>query len=99
MENSDNTNEKIASTMRSLENIKTAEPSAYFYTRLKARMEAELLKNIISIPWFAKPKYAFSILGCILILNAFTFFGLKTKWSRTTDPTYTTYAFYISDIQ
>ena len=99
MKNSDKTNEKIDNTIRSLENIKSAEPSAHFYTRLKARMEAELVNNKISIPWFAKSKYAFSILGCILILNAFTFFGLKTKWSRTNDPIYATYASYISDIQ
>ncbi len=99
MENLDKRLEKIELTMRSIENIKTAEPSAYFYIRLKARMEAKLQNNKISIPWFAKPQYAFSILGCLLILNAFTFFGLKNRFSKITEPAYTSYSSYISDTQ
>ena len=61
MENLPNMDTRIEQTINALEGIKAAEPKAYFYTRLHARMERELLTPKTVLGWQFKPIYALSV--------------------------------------
>lgn len=77
MENLPNIETKIEQTINALEGIKAAEPKAYFYTRLHARMERELLTPKTVLGWQFKPIYALSAVVIVLIINIFTFINLQ----------------------
>jgi len=62
-------NRNFEDLLGSLDHSQRAEAPAFFYTRLKARMERELLKNAKS-SLILRPVYALSALALLLLLNA-----------------------------
>ncbi|MES2517088.1 MAG: hypothetical protein V4585_03205 [Bacteroidota bacterium] len=83
MDNLPNIETKIEQTINALEGIQSAEPKAYFYTRLHARMERELLTTKTVLGWQFKPIYALSAVAVILIINIFTFMNLQKKGTNS----------------
>jgi hypothetical protein len=77
MKNLPNIETKIEQTINALEGIKSAEPKAYFYTRLNARMECELLTPKTVLGWQFKPIYALSAVAIVVIINIFTLVNLQ----------------------
>lgn len=61
---------RIDETLNSLHNIKRASAPAFFYTRLKARMERELENGGRFTRWLTRPALTLSIAAIVLILNA-----------------------------
>lgn len=83
MENLDNINNEVEKVLHSLESIEQAEPKAFFYTRLHARMEHELLTPRKVLGWQVKTVYALSAIAFLLIINVFTILSLqKTQVSN-----------------
>ncbi len=75
---------KVEQAMTSLDGISSAEPKPYFYTRLHARIEHELLTPREVLGWQFKPLYALSAVACLLIINVFTILSLqKTQLSNS----------------
>lgn len=73
-------NKQIDEIMDSLDNIQKATAPDFFYTRLKARMEQE----IISVPqqsWSLRPVYILGVLLVVIAINAAVIF----KGSSTTE--------------
>ncbi|MGD1847966.1 MAG: hypothetical protein ACFB10_21445 [Salibacteraceae bacterium] len=63
--------QEVEKTLNSLQDLPHLEPDAFFYTRLKARMENE----IIRLPfWMTVPfkRFAFACFGLLLVANSFT---------------------------
>lgn len=83
MENLPNIETQIDQTINALESIQSAEPKPYFYTRLHARMERELLTPKTVLGWQFKPIYALSAVAIILIINIFTFMNLQKKGTNS----------------
>ena len=84
MENLSNLQANIEETMKSLDGVSSVEPKPYFYTRLQARMERELLIPRRILGWQFKPIYALSAVAFLLIVNVFTLLNLqKTKVSNS----------------
>ena len=74
---------KVEQALNSLNGISSAEPQPYFYTRLHARMEHELLTPRKVLGWQFKPIYAILMVACLLIINFFSIFILqKTQVSN-----------------
>ena len=62
-------NKKVEEILESLDGIKRANAPDFFYIRLKARME----KNILPAParpWLLRPVYALGALVLVLLVNA-----------------------------
>lgn len=93
MENLDNINNEITKTLNSLEGINQAEPKAFFYTRLHARMEKELLEPKVVLGFRFKPIYAYSTLAFILLLNIFTILTIskQNNQPKENEPAYSLY--------
>lgn len=77
MGNLPNIETKIERIINASEGIKSAEPKAYFYSRLHARMERELLASKNILGWQLKPIYALSAVAIVLIINVFTLLNLQ----------------------
>jgi len=77
MENLPDIEIKIQQTINALEGIESAEPKAFFYTRLHARMARELLKPKTVLGWQFKPIYAVSAVLLLLLINIFTYINLE----------------------
>ena len=60
---------QIEDILSSLDGIKRAEAPAFFYTRLKARMEKEAGPET-SRPWLLRPVFALAALLIVLLINA-----------------------------
>jgi len=76
---------KVNETLQSLEGIKRAEVTSYFFTRLKARLERDdknIWETIGSL--LARPAVAVAGLCVILALNAFILFTKDTETSSAT---------------
>ena len=74
----------IDATLNSLDGLQRAEPTPFFYTRLKARMDkAYSSKGIAGISWL-KPSLAFSILTLLVVLNLVTIINKKTTTEQAT---------------
>jgi hypothetical protein len=67
-------------------------PKAFFYARLRARMERELLEPKRVFWWDIKPVYAYSLVLVLVVLNLMTL--ARTEKSENTDKD--TYSFYQS---
>lgn len=67
-------NRKTEEILSSLDGIKRAAAPEFFYTRLKARMEKDLLPAAKKTG-FLKPAYVFPALLLILVVNAVVIFG------------------------
>ena len=92
MDNSSNIEIKVEKTINALEGIQTAELSPYFYSRLHARMERELLTPKKVLSWQFKPIYALSAVVIITIINIVTIFNLQ----KIKTPNQEQYKFYES---
>jgi hypothetical protein len=79
MTNNNEIDSEVEQTLNSLQGISSAEPNPFFYTRLKARMENELLTPRKVFGWQVKPIYAISTLAIILILNTITIFAVNNQ--------------------
>jgi hypothetical protein len=90
MENLPNLESKIEQTLNSLNGIESANPKPYFYSRLHARMERELLTPKTVLGWQFKPIYALSALTIVLIINIVTFMNLQ-KTQTNSQQQYTLY--------
>ena len=75
-------NKKTDEILNSLDGIKRATPTGFFYTRLKARMEKDLLPAA-GRTGLLKPAYAFSLLVMVLVVNAFVIFGKNNSSGET----------------
>ncbi len=81
---SENIFKKIEDAMQSIDGIKKAAPTHFFFTRLEARMQNK--KNIwekITV-FLAKPSIAIASICLILMINSFVLFSfLKIKNSAS----------------
>ena len=77
MENLDNIENKIEETLKAFEGITQADPQAFFYTRLHARMERELLQTKTVLGFQLKPIYAYSVIMALVIINVFAISNFK----------------------
>jgi len=68
-----NNTKKIDEMLNSLDGCERAQASAFLYTRLKARMESDLLPKTPR-QWFLKPAYAAGIVAIALLVNAVVLF-------------------------
>ncbi len=59
-------NSKVEEILGSLDGVKRASMPAFFYTRLKARMETPAPQR----PWMLRPVYALAALVVVLLINA-----------------------------
>ncbi len=66
-----NINEEIRKTLAVIDNLKQAEMPDFFYTRLKARMEHQLLTKP-KLAWVFKPVFAVPTLALVVLLNVIT---------------------------
>jgi len=66
-----NINEEIRKTLAVTDDLKKAEMPDFFYTRLKARMENELVKRT-ELAWVMKPVFVIPTLTLAILLNVFT---------------------------
>jgi hypothetical protein len=70
--------------LNSLDGVSRATAPDFFYTRLQARMEKELLKNgrfEPKHPWILKPVFAVAMLVMILVINAAVIFQRNSEVS------------------
>ena len=76
--------------LNSLNDAKRAGAPDFFYTRLKARMERELINNR-NRSWIIRPAYAFAALAFVLLVNAFVLLqnNETVTDTGTTDTDYT----------
>lgn len=74
--------QKVDETLKALDGIEQAKPNPFFYTRLKARMERELLQPKTVLGWTFKPIYAYASLALVLSINIFTIITLNNKSSQ-----------------
>jgi hypothetical protein len=82
MKNFDNIENKIEETLKAFEGINQAEPKPFFYTRLKARMERELVETKTVLGWTFKPIYVYVSLTLVLTINIFTIITFINKSSQ-----------------
>jgi hypothetical protein len=85
MEKSYKIEQQINETLNSLDGIRQAEPKPFYYARLKARMERELLQPKTVLGWTFKPIYAYASLALVLSINVFTIITLSNKSSQPKD--------------
>ena len=74
--------------LNSLDGIHRASAPDFFYTRLQARMERELLKNgrfEPRRPWILRPAFAIATLALVLIINA----AVILQGNKASEPTAT----------
>ena len=72
-------NNKIDEAMHSIDGIKKASPTPFFFTRLEARMQKE--KNVwekIS-SFIAQPSIALACIFLVIMINAFVIFSSSNK--------------------
>ncbi len=80
-----NKDKKIEEILSSLDGAQRASAPDFFYTRLKARMEKELV-NVPGKAGIWRPAYAFAALLLVLVINAFVILnGNQTKDTSATD--------------
>lgn len=68
--------ERIEQILNAWDGAKKAEAPAYFYTRLKARMEKESATPVKS--WLLRPVFVVAALVVVIIINAFIYFQPQT---------------------
>jgi hypothetical protein len=82
MKKSEEIEQKVDETLNALDGMKQAEPKPFYYTRLKARMERELLQPKTLLGWTFKPIYVYASLAFVLSLNIFTIITFNNKSSQ-----------------
>ena len=92
MRNSEHIEQEIMKTLSSLAGTEQAMPKPFFYARLRARMERELLEPKRVFWWDIKPVYAYSLLLVLVLLNLMTLVRVE----KTGDTDKDAYSFYQS---
>jgi hypothetical protein len=77
--------QKVEKTLKALDGIEQAKPNPFYYTRLKARMEKELLQPKTVLGWTFQPVYAYASLVIVLLINVFTIVTLNNNSSQPKD--------------
>jgi hypothetical protein len=77
--------QKVETTLKAFDGMAQAEPNPFYYTRLKARMEKELLQPKTVLGWTFKPVYVYASLVVVLLINVFTIVTLSNKSSQPKD--------------
>ena len=78
-------NNRIEDILNSLDEAQRATTPAYFYTRLKARMEKGIEPSV-SRPWILRPAYALVALVLVILINAAVIFqGQDTAENNNPD--------------
>jgi hypothetical protein len=77
--------DRIEQILNSWDGAKKAEAPAFFYTRLKARMEREAGEQPVK-SWLLKPAFVIAALAAVIVINAFIFFQ-DGNTTITTSPT------------
>lgn len=85
-------NSKIEDILNSLDGSQKIKAPDFFYTRLKARMERELLPAAAKRPWILRPAYAIGILLLVLGINAAILLRGTDNTETTTDDSMQTIA-------
>jgi hypothetical protein len=85
MKKSYDKDQKVDETLKSLDGMNQAEPNPFYYTRLKARMERELLQPKTVWGWTFKPVYVYASLVLVLSINVFTIATINKKSSQPKD--------------
>lgn len=71
-------NQRTEEILNSLDGLTRASAPDFFYTRLKARMEKELVgtpgRELLKRPWILRPVFAFAALLVIILINAAVIF-------------------------
>lgn len=80
-------NKKIEDILASLDGVGRVSAPDFFYTRLKARMEKELVAEP-KRSWILKPVFAFSALILILAVNAVLIFSEAKPATSITETDY-----------
>jgi hypothetical protein len=81
-------NSKIEEILGSLDGSKKASIPAFFYTRLRARMEKGI-ESDTKKPWILRPVFAVSVLAIVLLINGLVIFSSETGKETTTNDTET----------
>lgn len=74
--NERNVSNEVEKTMNALHGIKEAEAPPFFYTRLKARMENELVSRP-KLGWLLKPAMVIPTLLLVIGMNIYTVVNLN----------------------
>jgi hypothetical protein len=86
-------NKKMEEILSSLDGVNRAVVPDFFYTRLKARMEARLQEGQAADPaqhsWALRPAYAVAALVLVLVVNSFVLLQKKNNSSAGTGDTET----------
>ncbi|MBI5371261.1 MAG: hypothetical protein HZA79_04440 [Sphingobacteriales bacterium] len=72
---------RIEEILNSLDGCTRAEAPAFFYTRLKARMEKE---TITASSWMLRPAYTLAGLLLILAINILVLYNRNTTFNEST---------------
>ncbi|MGN6193540.1 MAG: hypothetical protein ACTHOB_01280 [Ginsengibacter sp.] len=78
---------KIGEVMQSLNGIKKASPSPFFFTRLEARMEREKSGWEKISSFIAKPVIAFACICLVIMINAWVIFFSRNSQNSTDQQT------------
>ena len=81
--------ERIEQILNAWDGAKRAEAPAFFYSRLKARMERESGSQPIR-SWLLKPAFVIAALVAVIVINAFIFFQDSNKNITSPAPEETT---------
>lgn len=77
MKKSYDINQKVNEILKASDSIKQAEPNPFFYTRLYARMQRELLQPKTVLGFQLKPTYAYIIVFALVVINIFAMTNFK----------------------
>ena len=76
--------EEVEQSMSSIENLARAKAPDFFYTKLEARMENELLNKSTSFIWLVNLRVSIAVLSLFMVLNVGTLL-LFTQNEATTE--------------
>ncbi len=76
---------KINQTLNSLEGLGKAEVNPFFYNRLEARMQNELLGSNNQFSFLANMKLNVAVLSVFMIFNLVTFFSINKSTEVSND--------------
>ena len=68
--------EEVEQSLSSIDNLARAKAPDFFYSRLQARMEEELLPENSRFAWITNLRVSMAVLGLFMVLNAGTLFLL-----------------------
>ena len=75
--------EEVEQSLSSIDKLARAEAPDFFYSRLEARMEKELLPEYSRFAWLENLRVSMVVLGLFMVLNVSTLFLLTQNDSQT----------------